>query len=128
LRHPIAFHVVTFILAAMVCLAAASAVNDARNAHTLLQALDVAGQVAYGVFALAAVLLRLAKRPGARTMLWAWAVAATWTGAMAPVAWGGAGLRPGIAAFLGSAAVAGLVLLMDRWARGAAGAMTGSGR
>ena len=76
-----------------------------------------AGQLVYGIGGLAAGAGLLANQSWAGTAAWIWAIAVVITGPLAVYAYAGSAATPSaiVAALLGSAAVAALLLWTTRW-------------
>ena len=87
------------------------------DAATAAQLVVRAGQLVYGVAGLTAGIGLLASRSWARAAAMVWAIAVAVTGPLAVYAYAGPAATPGaiIAALLGSAAVAALLLWGTHW-------------
>ncbi len=112
----IAFHLVTLLFLAIAALGVRDVWNGYQRADTVLQILDLVGQVFYAGFAAAVVVLRLGRRKEARRFAWAWYGALIWAGALAPAAWDSAGWGPTLTAAGASVLIGAFILLLDAWA------------
>lgn len=101
---------VTILLALTAWLGIEGGFEVVRNATTGLQRFSTFVQVVYGTAAGVALWSLLARRSWLRSALLIWLVAISITGALAPVAWGGASWSAGALGGAATAAVAGLVV------------------
>lgn len=75
----IGYHLITLLFAGLSVLGVRDVYNNYQTAETVLQVVDLVGQVLYTVCAAAVVLLRLGRqRREARRFMWAWAGALVW--------------------------------------------------
>jgi hypothetical protein len=110
----IGYHLITLLFAGLSVLGVRDVYNNYQTAETVLQVVDLVGQVLYTVCAAAVVLLRLGRqRREARRFMWAWAGALVWAGGLAPAAWGAAGWGASLTAAGASLAIAVVILLAD---------------